>query len=128
MFNARLFARMKRGAHFINIDRRRPLRRDRRSRFAALRSGHLAGAGLDVRGPRAIAARSPAVEHAERADHPAMLRSTAPPTRDKWEAMLIENCPPLCAGQPLLNIVDRRMVLMRLIPSSFKFRHRQAPG
>jgi phosphoglycerate dehydrogenase-like enzyme len=29
------------------------------------------------------------------------------PYRDKWEAMLIENCRRFAARQPLLNIVDK---------------------
>ena len=29
------------------------------------------------------------------------------PYREKWEAMLIENCRRFAAGQPLLNLVDK---------------------
>ena len=29
------------------------------------------------------------------------------PYRDKWEAMLIENCRRFAADQPLLNVVDK---------------------
>jgi phosphoglycerate dehydrogenase-like enzyme len=29
------------------------------------------------------------------------------PYREKWEAMLIENCRRFAAGQPLLNSVDK---------------------
>src|ERR1700720_309447 len=104
MFNARLFARMKRGAHFINIARGRCVVTD--DLVAALRSGHLAGAGLDVADPEPFPP-----------DHP--LRSTpnvlitphvaiyGSPCRDKWEGMLIENCRRFAARQPLLNIVDK---------------------
>src|ERR1700751_543525 len=49
MFNTRLFSRMKRGAYFINIARGRCV--VTQDLIAALQSGHLAGAGLDVVDP-----------------------------------------------------------------------------
>jgi hypothetical protein len=36
------------------------------------------------------------------------IRTISPCRRDKWEAMLIENCRRFAAGQPLLNIVAPR--------------------
>jgi len=52
MFNARLFSRMKRGAYFINISRGGCVVTE--DLIAALRSGHLAGAGLDVVDPEPL--------------------------------------------------------------------------
>src|SRR5215813_3545760 len=57
MFNARLFARMKRGAYFINIARGRCV--VTADLVEALRSGHLAGAGLDVADPEPLPADHP---------------------------------------------------------------------
>ena len=104
MFNARLFARMKRGAHFINIARGRCVVTD--DLVAALRSGHLAGAGLDVADPEPLPPDHPlwSMPNVLITPHVAIYGT---PYRDKWEAMLIENCRRFAAGQPLLNIVDK---------------------
>ncbi len=57
MFNARLFSRMKRGAYFINIARGRCV--VTQDLIAALQSGQLAGAGLDVADPEPLPPDSP---------------------------------------------------------------------
>ena len=57
MFNARLFARMKRGSYFINIARGRCV--VTQDLIEALRSGHLAGAGLDVADPEPLPSDNP---------------------------------------------------------------------
>jgi phosphoglycerate dehydrogenase-like enzyme len=57
MFNARLFSRMKRGAYFINIARGRCV--VTQDLVAALQSGQLAGAGLDVVDPEPLPPDSP---------------------------------------------------------------------
>jgi phosphoglycerate dehydrogenase-like enzyme len=104
MFNARLFARMKRGTYFINIARGRCVMTD--DLVAALRSGHLAGAGLDVADPEPLPPDHPlwSMPNVLITPHVAIYRT---PYRDKWEAMLIENCRRFAARQPLLNIVDK---------------------
>src|SRR6266436_5276044 len=57
MFNATLFSRMKRGAYFINIAR--GLCVVTQDLIAALQSGQLAGAGLDVADPEPLPPDSP---------------------------------------------------------------------
>jgi phosphoglycerate dehydrogenase-like enzyme len=69
MFNTRLFTRMKRDAYFINIARGRCV--VTADLVEALRSGHLAGAGLDAADPEPLPPDHPALEHAKRADHAA---------------------------------------------------------
>ena len=105
MFDAARFGRMKRGAYFINISRGSCAVTD--DIAAALRSGRLAGAGLDVTDPEPLPP-----------DHPLW---TAPgvlltphvaiygtPYRERWLEMLIDNCRRFEAGEPLRNVVDKR--------------------
>jgi phosphoglycerate dehydrogenase-like enzyme len=104
MFNSALFARMKRGAYFINIARGRCVVTG--DLVAALRSGHLAGAGLDVADPEPLPPDNPLwnMPNVLITPHIAIYGT---PYRDKWEAMLIENCRRFAAGEPLLNVVDK---------------------
>jgi phosphoglycerate dehydrogenase-like enzyme len=104
MFNARQFSRMKRGAYFINIARGRCV--VTHDLVEALRSGHLAGAGLDVADPEPLPpdSRLWSMPNVLITPHVAIYGT---PYRDKWEAMLIENCRRFAANQPLLNIVDK---------------------
>ena len=104
MFNTRLFARMKRGAYFINIARGRCV--VTADLVEALRAGHLAGAGLDVADPEPLPADHPlwSMPNVLITPHVAIYGT---PYREKWEAILIENCRRFAAGQPLLNLVDK---------------------
>jgi phosphoglycerate dehydrogenase-like enzyme len=104
LFNARLFSRMKRGAYFINIARGRCV--VTRDLIAALQSGQLAGAGLDVADPEPLPPDSPlwAMPNVLITPHVAILST---PYRQKWEQILLENCRRFASGQPLLNVVDK---------------------
>jgi phosphoglycerate dehydrogenase-like enzyme len=104
MFNARLFSRMKRGAYFINIARGRCV--VTQDLIAALQSGQLAGAGLDVVDPEPLPPDSPlwGMPNVLITPHAAILGT---PYRQKWEAILLENCRRFAAGQPLINVVDK---------------------
>src|SRR6202022_2580257 len=104
MFNTTLFARMKRGAYFINIARGRCV--VTADLVGALRSGHLAGAGVDVADPEPLPPDHPlwSMPNVLITPHVAIYGT---PYREKWEAMLIENCRRFAAGQPLLNLVDK---------------------
>ena len=105
MFNTRLFGLMKKGAYFINIARGRCV--VTADLVAALRSGHLAGAGLDVADPEPLPDDSPlwSMQNVLITPHVAIYGT---PYRDKWEAMLIDNCRRFAAGQPLINVVDKQ--------------------
>jgi phosphoglycerate dehydrogenase-like enzyme len=104
MFNARLFARMKRGAYFINIARGGCV--VTADLIAALRSGQLAGAGLDVVAPEPLPADSPlwGMPNVLITPHVAIAGA---PYRQKWEAILLENCRRFARNEPLLNVVDK---------------------
>ena len=105
LFNARMFSRMKRGAYFINIARGRCV--VTADLVAALHSGRLAGAGLDVVDPEPLPEDSPLwdMPNVLITPHVAILGT---PYRQKWEAILLENCRRFAAGEPLLNVVDKR--------------------
>src|SRR5215470_2142555 len=104
MFNARRFARMKRGAYFINISRGRCV--VTADLIAALRSGHLAGAGLDVVDPEPLPPDSPLWGMPNVLITPHVAISGAP-YRQKWEEILLENCRRFAKNEPLLNVVDK---------------------
>jgi phosphoglycerate dehydrogenase-like enzyme len=105
MFNTRLFSRMKRGAYFINIARGRCV--VTQDLIAALQSGQLAGAGLDVVDPEPLPDDSPlwGMPNVLITPHVAILGT---PYRQKWEAILLENCRRFAAGESLLNVVDKQ--------------------
>jgi phosphoglycerate dehydrogenase-like enzyme len=98
------FARMKRGAFFINIGRGKTTRLD--DLVAALRAGEIAGAGLDV-----------FEEEPLPADHPLwttpgvlITPHTAgfgPYLDERRFAILLENCRRFVADRPLRNLVDK---------------------
>lgn len=104
MFDARLFARMKRGAYFINIARGRCVVTE--DLIAALRSGQLAGAGLDVVDPEPLPPDSPLWEMPNVLITPHVAIAGAP-YRQKWEEILLENCRRFAGNAPLLNVVDK---------------------
>ena len=105
MFNARRFGCMKRGAYFINIARGKCVVTE--DLIAALRSGQLAGAGLDVVDPEPLPESSSLwnMPNVLITPHVAILGT---PYRQKWEAILLENCRRFAAGQPLANVVDKQ--------------------
>src|SRR5215472_8287653 len=105
MFNTRLFSRMKRDAYFINIARGRCVVTP--DLIAALQSGQLAGAGLDVADPEPLPDDSPLwdMPNVLMTPHVAILGT---PYRKKWEEILLENCRRFAANRPLINVIDKR--------------------
>ncbi len=104
MFNAALFARMKRGSYFITISRGRVA--VTADLIEALRSGHLAGAGFDVVDPEPLPSDSPLWSMTNVLITPHIAIAGAPYV-DKWRAILLENCRRFAIGEPLLNVVDK---------------------
>lgn len=105
MFNARLFARMKRGSYLINIARGGCVVTE--DLIAALQSGQLAGAGLDVVAPEPLPPDSPLWGMPNVLITPHVAISGAP-YRQKWQELLLENCRRFAGNEPLLNVVDKR--------------------
>ena len=104
MFDRALFARMKRGAYFINIARGGCV--VTADLIAALRSGQLAGAGLDVVAPEPLPSYSPLWQMPNVLITP-HVGIFGTPYREKWEAILLENCRRFARREPLLNVVDK---------------------
>jgi phosphoglycerate dehydrogenase-like enzyme len=104
LFNAQLFARMKRGAYFINISRGGCV--VTADLIAALQTGQLAGAGLDVVEPEPLPPDSPlwGMPNVLLTPHVAVYGA---PYRQKWEEILLENCRRFAHNEPLLNVVDK---------------------
>jgi phosphoglycerate dehydrogenase-like enzyme len=105
MFNAARFALMKRGSYFVTISRGVCVVTG--DLVEALRSGHLAGAGLDVADPEPLPPDHPlwTMPNVLLTPHVAIYGS--PHDHERREALLIENCRRFARGEPLLNVVDK---------------------
>jgi len=102
LFDREFFATVKPGSFFINVGRGGTVVTD--ELLAALKSGRLAGAGLDVTDPEPLPA-----------DHPLWQEPNVIITPHvagfggsrRWHAMLVrENLRRYLAGESLLNVVD----------------------
>jgi phosphoglycerate dehydrogenase-like enzyme len=102
IFNAETFAIMKSGAHFVNVGRGELV--DEESLVAALQSGHLAGAALDVFATEPQPSDSPLWDvdnviitpHSSSASAQSGLRS---------EDIFLKNLAHYVAGEPMVNEV-----------------------
>ncbi len=105
LFDARAFAAMKRGAYFVNIGRGRVV--DENALIQALRSGQIAGAGLDVFETEPLPTDSPLwdMSNVIITSH----YSGATPFYDQRAmAIFLDNLRRYKAGQPLRNVVDKQ--------------------
>lgn len=103
--SAERIAAMKRGAVFVNVGRGATV--DEEALVRALEGGHLDGAGLDV------TEREPLP-----ADHPLWrlpnviltchTMGLSPKKEDRREKLIRDNLSRFLAGEPLMNVVDRR--------------------
>jgi phosphoglycerate dehydrogenase-like enzyme len=106
MMNRRAFANMKRGAYYVNVSRGATT--DTEALIEALRSGHLAGAGLDVTDPEPLAADHPlrGMANVIITPHQAGLSDH---NRRRGTDLIIENIERFGRGLPLINIVDKQL-------------------
>lgn len=103
IFDEAFFAAMKPGGYFITIGRGASTRTD--ALIAALRSGHLAGAGLDVTDPEPLPADSPlwAMPNVIITPH---VSASSDLQLERIAVVVAENLRRYVAGEPLLNVVD----------------------
>jgi phosphoglycerate dehydrogenase-like enzyme len=105
LIDADALAALPEGAYVINIARGKVVDTD--ALVAALQSGHLAGAGLDVTDPEPLPAGHVLWDMPNVIITPHVAARSALTGRD-WQALYVENMRRFGAGAPLLNVVDKR--------------------
>jgi phosphoglycerate dehydrogenase-like enzyme len=103
IFNREFFATLKPGAYFISVGRGRST--VTADLIAALESGHLAGAGLDVVDPEPLPAESP-LWHLPNVIITPHVSANTPVSADQRNFVLVENLRRYAAGEPMLSVVD----------------------
>ena len=97
---------MKGGAYLYNVGRGAIV--DPAALRDALRSGHLAGAGLDVTEPEPLPADSP-LWHEPDVVITAHSSGNTPRSYERYEHLLLDNLGRWVRGESLLNVVDKRL-------------------
>lgn len=101
--NAERFGQMKPGSYFINVGRGQTV--DEQALIAALQSGHLAGAALDVADPEPIGADSPlwAMDNVLITPH---VAADTPRYMERAFGVFQKNAPLFLAGRPMASEID----------------------
>jgi D-3-phosphoglycerate dehydrogenase len=107
LFDRDAFARMKRGAYFVNTARDTLV--DEQALDDALASGHLAGAALDVVRPLPSGGRHPLLRHGNVVLTPHIGGATHE-TLLHGATMVEREIERLAAGEPLLHVINRQAV------------------
>lgn len=102
LFDAEFFAAVKPGAIFVNVGRGQTVVTD--DLVAALESGQVSGAGLDVSDPEPLPAGNPLWQRDDVIITPHVAGYGGELERHKL--LLLENLKRYVAGDPLLNVVD----------------------
>jgi len=103
VFDAKFFAAMKPGGFFINVGRGASVVQS--ELIAALKSGQLAGAGLDVTDPEPLPSDDPLWIAPNLIITPHVSSETGRGEAARW-TILRENLRRYVAGEPLLSVVD----------------------
>jgi phosphoglycerate dehydrogenase-like enzyme len=103
VFNSEFFATLKPGTYFISVGRGRST--VTADLIAALSSGHLAGAGLDVVDPEPLPADSP-LWHLPNVIITPHVSAQTSVSREQRNLVLVENLRRYAAGEPMLSVVD----------------------
>ena len=102
LFNADVFAASKKGAIFINVGRGQTV--DTAALLAALESGQLSGAGLDVTDPEPLPKRHPLWQQSNVIITPHIAGDGG--ELERHRVLLAENMRRYVSGEHLLNVVD----------------------
>jgi phosphoglycerate dehydrogenase-like enzyme len=104
MIGADELAAVRKGAYLVNVGRGKVVDTD--ALVQALESGHLAGACLDVTDPEPLPSDHPLWSMPNVVITPHMsARSEL--TRERWNAVYLDNLSRFGTGRPLLNVVDK---------------------
>jgi phosphoglycerate dehydrogenase-like enzyme len=106
LFDAARLGRMKPGAHLYNVGRGATVDAD--ALLAALRSGRLAGAGLDVTEPEPLPSESP-LWREPNVIVTAHSSGLTPRSFERYARLLLDNLGRWVRGEALLNVVDKRL-------------------
>ena len=107
LYTAEKFAAMKQGAFFLNVGRGTAV--DQKALADALKSGHLAGAAVDVANPEPLPKDDPLWDAPNMYITPHISGEWhLPNTWDKVIEISTRNLKKFFAGEPLDNIVDRQ--------------------
>ena len=106
LFNRERIRQMKRSAYLINVGRGVIV--DLADLTAALQAGEIAGAGLDVFETEPLPPEHPLWRMPNVIITP-HCAAASPRVPERHEQTLLENLRRFVAGQPLLNVVDKRM-------------------
>lgn len=106
LIDAKLFSQMQLGAYFVNVGRGATV--DEAALVAALQSGHLAGAGLDVAENEPLAASSPLWDLPQVVITP-HVGAQARSRFDDATKLFCENLRRYQQGLPLINLVDKTL-------------------
>ncbi|MFF1762773.1 D-2-hydroxyacid dehydrogenase [Streptomyces sp. NPDC058266] len=104
LFDAGRFAAMKRGACLVNVGRGPTVRLD--DLVAALDTGQLRGAALDVMEREPLPAGHPLWHHPRALITP-HVAGAGPHAAERRFDVLVENAQRFAAGRPLINVVDK---------------------
>ena len=102
LFDSDLFAATRKGALFINVGRGQTV--DTMALLAALKTGQLGGAGLDVTDPEPLPQDHPLWQQPNVIITPHVAGSGG--ERERHRVLLVENLRRYVAGEHLLNVVD----------------------
>ena len=103
IFNREFFATLKPGAYFISVGRGKST--VTADLIAALGSGRLAGAGLDVVDPEPLPADSP-LWHLPNVIITPHVSAATPVSAEQRNFVLVENLRRYSAGEPMISVVD----------------------
>ena len=105
LFRAETLARMRPSSYLINVGR--GIIVDLADLTAALQSGHLAGAALDVCEVEPLPAQHPLwqLPHVLITPH---VAAASPKVSERHTAVLLDNITRFVSGRPLVNVVDKR--------------------
>jgi phosphoglycerate dehydrogenase-like enzyme len=104
MYGPDQFAKMKKGAYFINVSRGRIVQTD--ALLSALKGNHLAGAGLDVTEPEPLPPNHPLWDEPNAFITP-HIAGQSQFGRLRLQAVFVENVRRFTSSLPMLNLVDK---------------------